>query len=965
MPVYDTFRDWALASHANRVYAVIMQPVRKVHYGVSRQLYLCTEPQMGLGDTVFDDNHEFVSCITGIPDIYHSAQVIFSGDSLVSFGDIEVVINPEVAIDPATGWDVWAAEATYALGEIVRPATPNGCYYECITPGDSGEAEPDWPFAVGDTVIDGACTWQCKQLTWDVLLDEWVFAGHPVEVLLGGPELDWENWATVLSGYMGEPTYTDSACSIPIYSPAVKALQAEIPPRTYDPDNWPHIWEAGASHVIGDIITGTTRGYAKIPVDADEVISSGYHVWDKWKPENAFDGDTKVYQFHKGGGELQWNRWMSPERAGGPSGVDYIGIKKSAAVQVDRVRIHQMAEAYMVKAHLQYRDTDGESWTTLAALKFTVRGNAWETKNVSGSSEHKQWRLLAAAQGSGTHWSTAGGKMWGIYELEFSYAGATRGYLYVCTGTGSPAISGDTEPTWPTTPGELVTEYYEGDPSVNWRCMVLPEDLRDTPVPLCYGQVKNLTPVCLNNDADSGSENVQVYQFHDPEYGAIAGVDAVYINGVQQTEVTHYHVFPERGIIRFRSTVTVDGPVTMDVRGAELTGVYSDLVGDIIKQWLSDFAGMVVPGESNNRVPFIYSNTDYELGFAGWPYGGLTTYWDSRRLPVFLRAANAGITGTFGRGKIWPCGVGEYEVTGEVKLVTQHYMGSVDEDALTKLNEDLPFPVGVYLTDRVTVKQALDDLLAGLMCWWGVTRQGGFTAARFQAPAASSALIPWNPHTIYQAGQIIRPRINGFYYLCTVTGVSGYWQPAWPEEDEAEVSDGTAQAVTWQAQALEDEEGLIYREEDILAFEVEPEERLVNKCTVYGERNWTPSQSVDEDNVSRTRRQWLHSQWREREANADENVIRVYPLATSMSHQTFLVELEDCADLAEGYIELFGIKREAVRLTLPAHGVLAAIGDQVLIIWRRYGYAQGLYARVVAIRESHGATPRVVIEAWR
>ena len=967
MPTFADFREWALDSQANRVYAVSLTPILKRNREISREVRLCTEPMLGHHDTVFDGEHEFVPCVTAIPDIHHAAQGVFAGSSLVSFGAVKITMNPELPIDPATAWDAWEDGIIYDLGWVVRPSAPTGRYYECIVPGESGAVEPDWSFRLGEAVIDGECAWVCKQLTWDVLLDEWVFAGHPVVIKLGGPALAWEDWATVLTGYMGEPSYSDTECTIPVYSPAVKALQAEMPLRTYDPDQWPDRWEAEAFHDRGDIIAATSAGFAKIAVDPEEAIASGYFGWDKWQPEHAFDGDQTIYQIQHGDAENQWNRWMSPVRAGGPSGVDYLGVKKAAAVQVDRVRVFQMAECWMPSALLQYRDTDGEAWTTLCTLTFTVGGNAWEVADLPAgvtSSEHKQWILRANAPGSGTHWSTRTYYQWGLYELEFLTAGETKGYLYICTSTGNSQLSGTSEPGWPTTPGETETEYNGGLPTLTWRCLALPSDAESKPVPVCYGELKNITPVML--DSDAGGEDVtgRIFQFHDPLHGPPQSVDAVYVNGVQKTEDADlsgdddYLVYLERGIIHFRSSCDMDGPVTMDVHGAEPAGAYPELPGDVAVRWLGDFAGMAEP-----VIPESYQ--DYEVGDYLWaPYAAgdpeypMTGY--------YYRVIKAGNVGSL-YGRPWDREEGAVVVPdySTITLVCHRRMGGVDQDAIAALNQDLPFPVGVYLDKRGTVKQALDDLFKGLMAWWTVNREGDFTAARFQAPSASSALIPWYRKTLYKVGMIIRPHRNGFYYEVIEGGVSEYYQPAWPEADEAEITEGTTDQVTWRAMEIGGESCPDFGDRDILEFGVSPEERLVNKCTVYGDRNWTPGQGVDEGAVSVERRQWLSQQWRERVAEADPELIRVYPLATTMSHQTYLVKLEHLARMAEGYVQLFGVKREKVKITVAAHGLLVFIGDQVLITWGRYGYADGLYARVVAVRETHGAKPSVEIEAWR
>lgn len=72
----------------------------------------------------------------------------------------------------------WSPGAHFALGNVVRPSTPNGYVYRayayvagspkqglyCVT----GAAEPSWPAAIGVTVDDGHITWiACVDLTAD------------------------------------------------------------------------------------------------------------------------------------------------------------------------------------------------------------------------------------------------------------------------------------------------------------------------------------------------------------------------------------------------------------------------------------------------------------------------------------------------------------------------------------------------------------------------------------------------------------------------------------------------------------------------------------------------------------------------------------------------------------------------------------------------------------------------------
>lgn len=65
---------------------------------------------------------------------------------------------------PAMGW---AASSQYVRNRILLPG--NGYQYRNVTAtgiGRSGTTQPTWPTTIGGTVVDGAITWQCEQLSF-------------------------------------------------------------------------------------------------------------------------------------------------------------------------------------------------------------------------------------------------------------------------------------------------------------------------------------------------------------------------------------------------------------------------------------------------------------------------------------------------------------------------------------------------------------------------------------------------------------------------------------------------------------------------------------------------------------------------------------------------------------------------------------------------------------------------------
>ena len=64
-------------------------------------------------------------------------------------------------IDTPTAPAAWAASTAYAVNDCVSPTSANGYYYKATVAGTSDAAEPTWPTALGETVVDGGVTWEC------------------------------------------------------------------------------------------------------------------------------------------------------------------------------------------------------------------------------------------------------------------------------------------------------------------------------------------------------------------------------------------------------------------------------------------------------------------------------------------------------------------------------------------------------------------------------------------------------------------------------------------------------------------------------------------------------------------------------------------------------------------------------------------------------------------------------------
>lgn len=62
----------------------------------------------------------------------------------------------------ANSWSVQrAASASYVVGDVVRPAAANGFLYRATNSGATAAGLPTYPTILGQTVVDGAVTWEC------------------------------------------------------------------------------------------------------------------------------------------------------------------------------------------------------------------------------------------------------------------------------------------------------------------------------------------------------------------------------------------------------------------------------------------------------------------------------------------------------------------------------------------------------------------------------------------------------------------------------------------------------------------------------------------------------------------------------------------------------------------------------------------------------------------------------------
>lgn len=143
----------------------------------------------------WDGLHNFEPYLKGGAAITHRAQQLANGASLVSYGDLVVVMEPGPRVDP--------------------PATK----------------------------------------TWADLQRDYIFEGGDILLRQGGPDLAYADWAVVLKGTMGRPSGEGIEVSIPIFAASKAVVEAKIPTRKLV---LPATRQANHAYALGDTYSPPT-----------------------------------------------------------------------------------------------------------------------------------------------------------------------------------------------------------------------------------------------------------------------------------------------------------------------------------------------------------------------------------------------------------------------------------------------------------------------------------------------------------------------------------------------------------------------------------------------------------------------------------------------------------------------------------------------------------------------------------
>ena len=109
-------------------------------------------------------------------------------------------------------------------------------------------------------------------------------------------------------------------------------------------------------------------------------------------------------------------------------------------------------------------------------------------------------------------------------------------------------------------------------------------DLEGKPKPLCFGEVKNISPVYVD-------QSNFIYQVHD---GQIEAIDAIYKDGLALSG-SDFTADLTNG--RFTLASASTSTITCDVQGAKPSGSYKRTVGEIIREIVTTYGGLADGGD--------------------------------------------------------------------------------------------------------------------------------------------------------------------------------------------------------------------------------------------------------------------------------------------------------------------------------------------------------------------------------
>ena len=248
-------------------------------------------------------------------------------------------------------------------------------------------------------------------------------------------------------------------------------------------------------------------------------------------------------------------------------------------------------------------------------------------------------------------------------------------------------------------------------------------------------------------------------------------------------------------------------------------------------------------------------------------------------------------------------------------------------------------PGGIYV-------ELPGDLVKAMLIYLGGVASGDIDTAAFTA---------YNTAVPYQVGIYITSKMKLSRAIDSLlSGLLTFW--------------GTTRAGLWTIQRFTEPSGepvAEFTDVEILedSFSVDAEDTLLYKMTIQGNRCWTTDTNPAES-VSADRREWLAEQFRQREAVSSATQSLFPDLAQTDSLETHLVDLDDCAAVAQWWLDLFGQRRFVANIAVKMQGVAVELGQVVRITSEAPMLSGGQLARVTSITENHGQDNKVNLEAW-
>ncbi len=219
--------DWAIATmqSSSSKLIILITPAEPVHSSASAAVGGQWETLLGAidglaGKTVLlfcGDTHQLLVETLGGSKLPNNPLTVVNAtpalhplrssasDDWVSNGD--AVRHAHSMIEPL---QVWKSSRNFYLGSVIFPPVKNGHYYRCVAEGKTGSTEPaSWPTTDGQTVVDGAVTWQCMPNKLDAETD-FNYNYAIVDVLPNGGKYHkgWHVLVTIKNALTGTPRVT-------------------------------------------------------------------------------------------------------------------------------------------------------------------------------------------------------------------------------------------------------------------------------------------------------------------------------------------------------------------------------------------------------------------------------------------------------------------------------------------------------------------------------------------------------------------------------------------------------------------------------------------------------------------------------------------------------------------------------------------------------------------------------------